>query len=267
MPQRLKPVHEIRLGRIRAAIWANRGESHAPWFNITISRLYKDGEQWKDSTSFGRDDLPLVAKAADMAYAWIWSQETATVYDSGSGAIANDVQRRGEHARERIRQLEEEINRLRDELEHARIRLHRERLPATRRSLTHKFAVGQHEGYLTVGLYDDHRPGELFLTMAKEGSTIGGLIDTIGILTSLTLQYGVSVETLARKFEHVSFEPSGWTREPTIRRASSVVDYIFRWLGMQFSEAYRREKLAACGILPEGPKPPMALSTTEQSYE
>ena len=74
---------------------------------------------------------------------------------------------------------------------------------------------------------------------------MGGLMDTIGILTSLALQYGVPVETLARKFEHVSFEPSGWTRDPAIRRASSVIDYIFRWLGMQFSEPYRQEKLAA----------------------
>ena len=81
--------------------------------------------------------------------------------------------------------------------------------------------------------------------MAKEGSTIGGLMDTVGILTSLALQYGVSVETLARKFEHVSFEPSGWTKQPNIRRASSVIDYVFRWLGLHFSEAYREEKLSA----------------------
>lgn len=114
----------------------------------------------------------------------------------------------------------------------------------TRSSITHKFAIDQHEGYITVGLFDDNRPGELFIRMAKEGSTMGGLMDTIGILTSLALQYGVPVETLARKFEHVSFEPSGWTRNPTIRRASSVIDYIFRWLAMQFSEAYQQEKSA-----------------------
>ncbi len=98
---------------------------------------------------------------------------------------------------------------------------------------------------MTVGMFDDGRPGEVFLTMAKEGSTIGGLMDTIGILTSLALQYGVPVETLARKLEHVNFEPNGWTRDPTIRRASSVIDYVFRWLGTQFSEAYRQEKFAA----------------------
>ena len=169
--------------------------------------------------------------------------------------------------RQRIRQLEEEIRRLRSEMENARVGPHRERLPATRHSLTHKFAIDQHEGYMTVGLYDDQRPGEVFLTMAKEGSTVGGLIDTIGILTSLTLQYGVPIDTLARKFEHVRFEPSGWTRDPTMRRASSVIDYIFRWLGMQFSEAYRQEKLASYSMLSEGPKPPMPLSTTEQSHE
>ena len=80
---------------------------------------------------------------------------------------------------------------------------------------------------------------------------MGGLMDTIGILTSLALQYGVPVETLAHKFEHVSFEPSGWTRNPTIRRASSVIDYIFRWLGMQFSETYRLEKQSAQPALKE----------------
>jgi len=157
----------------------------------------------------------------------------------------------------RLHELEGEAQRLRAELERAHRRPNRERLPATRQSVTHKFTVGQHEGYMTVGLFDDNRPGELFLTMAKEGSTIGGLMDTIGILTSLALQYGVSVETLASKFEHVSFEPSGWTRDPRIRRASSVIDYIFRWLGTQFSEAYRQEKLAA--IAPEDDhSPPIA---------
>ena len=136
---------------------------------------------------------------------------------------------------------------MRDKLEKAQQCPYRKRLQATRDSATHKFCVGQHEGYITVGLYDDHRPGELFLTMAKEGSTVGGLMDTVGILTSLALQYGVPVETLARKFERVSFEPSGWTRDPAIRHASSVIDYIFRWLGIQFSETYRQEKLAVSG--------------------
>lgn len=146
-----------------------------------------------------------------------------------------------------IRKLETQIQTLQGELSTARESPYRRRLPVTRRSVTHKFAVGQHEGYITVGLYDDNRPGELFLTMAKQGSTVGGLMDTIGILTSLALQYGVPIETLTGKLEHVSFEPSGWTRDPTIRRASSIIDYIFRWLGMQFSQSDRQEKLTVYG--------------------
>ncbi|MGA2254518.1 MAG: hypothetical protein ABSG53_07650 [Thermoguttaceae bacterium] len=82
MSQKLKPAHEIRLGRIRAVIWANHADSREVWFNVTVSRLYKDGEQWKDTTSFGRDDLPIVAKVADMAYAWIWGQDA--VFSRGS---------------------------------------------------------------------------------------------------------------------------------------------------------------------------------------
>jgi hypothetical protein len=78
MAQRSKPTHEIRLGRIRAAIWANRTDRQDVWFNVTVSRLYKDGEQWKDTTTFGRDDLPIVAKVADMAYAWIWGRDAVS---------------------------------------------------------------------------------------------------------------------------------------------------------------------------------------------
>jgi ribonucleoside-diphosphate reductase alpha chain len=112
-------------------------------------------------------------------------------------------------------------------------------LPATRHSLTHKFSVGGHEGYITVGLFEDGKPGELFITMAKEGSTIGGLMDTIGTLTSLSLQYGVPVEAMVNKFAHMRFEPSGWTGNPEIPNAKSVPDYIFRWLGMEFVPGYR----------------------------
>jgi ribonucleoside-diphosphate reductase alpha chain len=115
----------------------------------------------------------------------------------------------------------------------------RERLPDTRRSLTHKFSIGGHEGYIIIGFYADGRPGELFINMAKEGSTIGGLMDTIGVLTSLALQYGVPLDALVRKFEHTRFEPNGFTRDPDIPIAKSVVDYIFRWLGMNYVPGYR----------------------------
>ena len=95
----------------------------------------------------------------------------------------------------------------------------RRRLADTRPALTHKFDIAGHEGYLTVGLFDDGQPGELFITMAKEGSTIGGLMDSIGTLTSMALQYGVPLEALVRKFAHQRFEPSGFTKNPEIRNA------------------------------------------------
>jgi ribonucleoside-diphosphate reductase alpha chain len=110
----------------------------------------------------------------------------------------------------------------------------RQKLPPTRNSITHKFNISGHEGYITVGLFEDNRPGEVFLKMAKEGSTVSGLMDTIGIPTSLALQFGVPVDALAAKFEHSRFEPLGWTSNPAIGDASSLVDYIFRWLRMEF---------------------------------
>ena len=115
----------------------------------------------------------------------------------------------------------------------------RERLPDTRQSVTHKFNVNGHEGYITVGLYDDGRPGELFITMAKEGSTIGGLMDSFGTAVSMSLQYGVPLEVLVNKFSHSRFEPMGYTTNPDIRIAKSLVDYIFRWLGLKFLPGYR----------------------------
>jgi ribonucleoside-diphosphate reductase alpha chain len=115
----------------------------------------------------------------------------------------------------------------------------RERLPDTRRSVTHKFNVGGHEGYITVGLYDDGRPGELFITMAKEGSTIGGLMDAFGTAVSMSLQYGVPLEVYVKKFSHTRFEPWGYTKNADIPVAKSLVDYLFRWMGTEFIPGYR----------------------------
>ncbi len=115
----------------------------------------------------------------------------------------------------------------------------RRRLPDTRHSLTHHFNVAGHEGYLTVGMYDDHTPGELFITMSKEGSTIGGLMDSLGTAISVALQYGVPVESLVTKFAHQRFEPMGMTTNRDIPFAKSLVDYIFRWMGMEFIPGYR----------------------------
>ncbi|MEM9828358.1 MAG: vitamin B12-dependent ribonucleotide reductase [Planctomycetota bacterium] len=110
----------------------------------------------------------------------------------------------------------------------------RERLNDTRQSLTHKFSVAGHEGYLCVGLYPDGRPGEVFITMAKEGSTIGGIMDSFGTALSIALQYGVPLEVLVNKFSHTRFEPMGPTTNKDIRTAKSLVDYIARWLGLTF---------------------------------
>jgi ribonucleoside-diphosphate reductase alpha chain len=110
----------------------------------------------------------------------------------------------------------------------------RRRLPDERQSITHKFSVAGHEGYITVGMYEDGTPGEIFLTMAKEGSVISGLMDAFATAISLALQYGVPLEKLVEKFSYTRFQPSGFTNNPQIPIATSIVDYIFRWLGAKF---------------------------------
>jgi ribonucleoside-diphosphate reductase alpha chain len=113
-------------------------------------------------------------------------------------------------------------------------RLARRRLPDERHSLTHKFSIGGHEGYLTVGMYDDGAPGEMFVRMAKEGSVVSGLMDSFATSISMALQYGVPLKVLCDKFSHTRFEPSGFTGNPDIPIAKSITDYIFRWLSLKF---------------------------------
>jgi ribonucleoside-diphosphate reductase alpha chain len=166
--------------------------------------------------------------------------------DGSSGAMSDN---------ERVKLLEAEVVKLREEAGKPL----RRRLPETRTAITHKFDIAGHEGYLTVGLFEDGQPGELFITMAKEGSTIGGLMDSIGTLTSMALQYGVPLEALAKKFAHQRFEPSGFTKNPDIRNASSITDYVFRWMALQFIPGYReanatnrnQPELAIPGLLEE----------------
>jgi len=112
--------------------------------------------------------------------------------------------------------------------------LNRRRLSDERASVTHKFSIGGHEGYVTVGLYDDGTPGEIFVRMAKEGSTVSGLMDSFATMTSIALQYGVPLRILIDKFSHSRFEPSGWTQNPEIPIAKSITDYLFRWLSLKF---------------------------------
>lgn len=126
----------------------------------------------------------------------------------------------------------------------------RKHLPETRKAVTHKFTVGGHEGYMSVGMFEDGTPGELFITMAKEGSTVGGLMDTIGCLTSIALQYGVELETLAKKFSHQRFEPSGMTCNPEIQMASSIIDYVFRWMKLYFIDSRVKPEEVACDTKP-----------------
>jgi ribonucleoside-diphosphate reductase alpha chain len=110
----------------------------------------------------------------------------------------------------------------------------RRKLPDERQSITHKFDISGHEGYITVGTYEDGQPGELFLVMAKEGSTISGFADAFAQAISYALQYGVPLQDLVDKFSHVRFEPSGMTKNPDVRFAKSIVDYIFRWMAVKF---------------------------------
>jgi len=110
----------------------------------------------------------------------------------------------------------------------------RSKLPDERTAITHKFDIGGHEGYITVGLYEDGMPGELFLVMAKEGSTISGFADAFALAVSYCLQYGVPLSVLVDKFSHMRFEPSGMTRDPHVRFAKSIVDYVFRWMAARF---------------------------------
>ncbi|MBI3987238.1 MAG: vitamin B12-dependent ribonucleotide reductase, partial [Lentisphaerae bacterium] len=116
----------------------------------------------------------------------------------------------------------------------------RRRMPTTRHSVTHKFEVAGHQGYLTVGLYEDGSPGEMFIIMAKEGSTVGGIMDAFGTAISLCLQYGVPVSDLIEKFTHSRFEPSGFTKNPDIPYAKSLVDYIFRWMQLTFPNGQKK---------------------------
>ena len=124
----------------------------------------------------------------------------------------------------------------------------RRRLADTRESLTHKFSIEGHEGYITVGKFEDGTPGELFVTMAKEGSTLSGMMDAFATSISLLFQYGVPLSHLVEKFGHMRFEPSGWTGNPEIGMAKSIVDYVFRWLGHRFLTAEEKAYLGLTRI-------------------
>jgi len=128
----------------------------------------------------------------------------------------------------------------------------RRKLPDERESITHKFSIGGHEGYITVGKYEDGSAGEIFITMAKEGSTISGLMDSFATMTSLALQHGVPLQLLIDKFTHTRFEPSGFTKNPEIPMAKSIMDYIFKWLAIKF---LNRDAQEEAGVIKRDAEP------------
>ncbi len=184
-------------------------------------------------------NFPFEATEADVARAyWLAFREGCkgiTIYREGSREFsvlshaAVNVKGPEQETTEALREIEGRLAAI------ERPRPYREHLPDERKSITHKFRVGDEEGYITVGLYDDGRPGEIFVKIAKEGSTVSGLMDAVALLTSVTLQYGVPVEDLSRKLKNTRFEPYGRTNNPQIPWATSVVDYIFRWLERKFA--------------------------------
>ncbi len=152
-----------------------------------------------------------------------------TVSDAGAALSSK------EELESRILALDQEVSALRAQSGQPV----RNRMPDTRVAVNHTFEIAGHKGYLTVGLFEDGQPGELFIQMNKEGSTIGGLMDTVATLTSISLQYGVPLQSLVKKFAYQRFEPSGFTKNPDIRNATSITDYVFRWLGCQFIKGYK----------------------------
>jgi ribonucleoside-diphosphate reductase alpha chain len=160
----------------------------------------------------------------------------------------------------------------------------RRKLPDERRSITHKFDIAGHEGYITAGMYEDGQPGEIFITMSKEGSTISGLMDSFATAISMALQYGVPLRVLVDKFSHMRFEPSGFTKNPDIPMAKSIMDYIFRWLASKFldgvaqqevgiikqepvEEAHHKKVVSLAAHTPRGGAPVMSISSVTSLYQ
>ena len=195
-------------------------------------------------------NMPKETTPQDIADAYLWGWQLGlkalAIYRDGS-KMSQPLSTQSEGDKEKSTEKStEKSEKATQEPQASRPR--RERLPDTRPSMTHKFNVAGHEGYITVGLYPDGRPGELFITMAKEGSTVGGLMDAFGTAVSISLQYGVPLEALVNKFSHMRFEPTGHTTNPEIRIAKSVVDYIFRWMGITFLPGHRE----TLGLPPKG---------------
>ena len=208
-------------------------------------------------------NMPEEATVEDIATAylegWKLGLKALAIYRDGSkGSQPVSTGKKAEGDAATPEAADEVVEALRKQLAKAQVEAglpHRRRLPSERTAVTHKFDIQGHEGYITVGFYPDGRPGELFITMAKEGSTIGGLMDAFGTTVASRLQYGVPLRVFVNKFAHSRFEPAGFTKNPDIPIAKSIADYIFRWLGSRFLSP---EEKVTLGLQPaaEGGEPP-----------
>ncbi|MDH3226170.1 MAG: vitamin B12-dependent ribonucleotide reductase, partial [Thermoleophilia bacterium] len=185
-------------------------------------------------------------------------------HEEGLKAVA--IYRDGSKRTQPLRTTEKEVHAEGEsaELTEAPPKAVRRRLPATRQSVTHKLEIGQQEGYVTFGLFEDGTPGEVFIKMAKEGSTVSGLMESIGILWSMALQHGVPPETIISKFTRMSFEPAGFTQNPEIPMAKSIMDYLARLMASLFIED--AQVLADLGVRKSG-IPDVAPSTTDSDMD
>jgi ribonucleoside-diphosphate reductase alpha chain len=205
-------------------------------------------------------NLPENASVEDImnAYmeAWHLGLKAVAVYRDGckkaqplvlSKEVKEKAESKSENRKAQVETAPEDLN--------APPRAVRHKLPDERLSITHKFHIAGHEGYITVGCYPNNQPGEIFITMAKEGSTVSGLMDSFALAISIALQHGVPLRLLCEKFEHTRFEPSGWTQNPHIGYAKSIMDYIFRWLHLRFLSGQQQSLFEELR-----PKSPVALS-------
>ncbi len=224
-------IKEADLAVFDCAFQPANGERSIPWrAHVTMMAA---AQPFLSGAISKTVNMPNDTTPADIADAYFWGWELGlkaiAIYRDGSKQsqpLNTKTEDKSEDKAEVITQTIEK--------EKIVYKPRRERLHDTRQSVTHKFSIAGHEGYLCVGLYPDGRPGEIFITMAKEGSTIGGIMDSFGTALSIALQYGVPLEVLVNKFSHTRFEPMGHTTNKEIRIAKSVVDYIARWLGLTF---------------------------------
>jgi ribonucleoside-diphosphate reductase alpha chain len=241
-------VEAWRQGIKAVAIYRDNSKGTQP-LNVTAQTdADKKGTKAKDAA-------PVVEGSASVASTPGISPEAAQALAAAAAASATSASQQQIATLEaHIRSMTEASTQNSDALDaQAPPRAVRHRLPGERASVTHKFGLGGHEGYITVGLYPNGSPGEIFIRMAKEGSTVSGLMDSFATAISISLQHGVPLRVLCEKFAHTRFEPSGWTGNPEIGYAKSIMDYIFRWIQIRFLSGTQLDLFA--GLTPHASVP------------